>query len=165
MFPFHAILHPTDFSEPAHLAFRLACRLARSAGARLVVAHVLEPPLTILDLEAMTLPTHESREERGERLWQIEADDPAVRLEHRLLEGDPATEIVGLARRLGCDLIVMGAHGTSVLARLLLGSVAERVMRQAPCPVLTVKVPDSPSPIAPGGPARAATATPRRGRE
>src|SRR5207247_9050465 len=58
-----------------------------------------------------------------------------------LLEGDAAKEIVELARDSQCDLIVMGTHGRTGLGRLLMGSVAEQVMRRAPCPVLTIKAP------------------------
>jgi nucleotide-binding universal stress UspA family protein len=62
-------------------------------------------------------------------------------VEYRLLEGDPARTILETARETGCDLIVMGTHGRSGLGRFLMGSVAERVLRKAPCPVLTLKAP------------------------
>jgi nucleotide-binding universal stress UspA family protein len=65
-----------------------------------------------------------------------------VQLEYRLGTGDPATEILRLAGETKCDLIVMGTHGRTGLTRLVLGSVAEEVLRQAPCPVLAVKTPD-----------------------
>lgn len=63
----------------------------------------------------------------------------AVAVEHCLLDGDPATVIVRHAEATACDLIVMGTHGRTGLGRMFLGSVAEQVMRRAPCPVLTVK--------------------------
>jgi nucleotide-binding universal stress UspA family protein len=67
-------------------------------------------------------------------------------VEHHLKEGDPAAEILRLAQEARVDLIVMGMHGRTGLGRLLMGSVAERVVRQAPCPVLTVKVPQRQAP-------------------
>ena len=60
-------------------------------------------------------------------------------LEHRLEEGDPATMILNVAQETGAGLIVMGTHGRTGLERLLMGSVAEQVMRKAPCPVLTMR--------------------------
>src|SRR5262249_33247405 len=64
-----------------------------------------------------------------------------VRVEHRLAEGDAAAEILRVARETNCDLVVMGTHGRKGLGRLLMGSVAEQVVRKAPCPVLTLKTP------------------------
>jgi nucleotide-binding universal stress UspA family protein len=79
------------------------------------------------------------------KLWddlrRIQSPDPAVPVEHRLAEGDSAEEILRLAQESGCDLIVLGTHGRTGLPRLLMGSVAEQVVRKAPCPVLTVKAP------------------------
>jgi nucleotide-binding universal stress UspA family protein len=62
-------------------------------------------------------------------------------VEHWIFQGDPATEILAAAEKIKCDLIVMGTHGRTGLGRLLMGSVAEQVVRKAPCPVLTVKTP------------------------
>jgi hypothetical protein len=68
----------------------------------------------------------------------------AAGVDCRLQGGNPAPEILGVADEVGCDLIVMGTHGRTGLARLLLGSVAEQVVRKAACPVITVKVPAAP---------------------
>jgi nucleotide-binding universal stress UspA family protein len=65
--------------------------------------------------------------------------DPKVRVRYLLVEGNPAAEILSAAREGNCDLIVMGTHGRTGLNRLLMGSVAEEVVRKAPCPVLTVR--------------------------
>jgi nucleotide-binding universal stress UspA family protein len=67
-------------------------------------------------------------------------------LEHRLVEGDAATVILQVATEIKCDLIVMGTHGRTGLSRLLMGSVAEQVVRNASCPVLTVKTPQHEAP-------------------
>ncbi|MCI0461018.1 MAG: universal stress protein [Gemmataceae bacterium] len=140
MLPIRTILHPTDFSEPAGYAFRLALSLARDQGARLIVLHVMPVPLV--------QEKRGYREEMAEDLSRIGSPDPRVGVEHRLEEGDPAIQILQVARETGCDLIVMGTHGRTGLGRLLMGSVAEQVTHRAPCPVLTVKAPFPPSPPA-----------------
>jgi nucleotide-binding universal stress UspA family protein len=81
------------------------------------------------------------REEMAEDLNRLGAPDPKVRVEHRLEEGDPVAQILRVADETGCDLIVLGTHGRTGLNRLLMGSVAEKVVRWASCPVLTVKAP------------------------
>jgi nucleotide-binding universal stress UspA family protein len=86
--------------------------------------------------------------------------DPEVQVERRLEQGDAATEIVRVAQETHCDLIVIGTHGRTGLSRVLMGSVAEKVLRQAPCPVLAVKTPfENEAPITtPPAPASAGTA-------
>jgi nucleotide-binding universal stress UspA family protein len=85
------------------------------------------------------LPEEWGRKALEKKLCLLLPADPAVHVEHRLKEGAPATEILRTARALECDLIVMGTHGRTGVGRLLMGSVAEEVLRKAPCPVLTVK--------------------------
>ena len=137
MLAFRAILHPTDFSREAELAFQLAGSLARDHGAELIVLHV-EPPA------APEITLGLQKEMIWEEFHQLEQTDPQVRelrIRCEFVEGDPARAILRVAAEAGCDLIVMGTHGRSGLTRLLAGSVAEQVLRQAPCPVLTVKAP------------------------
>jgi nucleotide-binding universal stress UspA family protein len=133
MFQVRTILQPTDFSKHSTYAFQLACALARDRGARLIVLHVIPVP-TLQEKFAY-------REEVEEALAGIRAPDPQVRLERRLEVGDPAARILEAAQAIPCDLIVVGTHGRTGLGRALLGSVAEQVVRRAPCPVLTVKTP------------------------
>jgi nucleotide-binding universal stress UspA family protein len=71
----------------------------------------------------------------------VKSDGAKIDIEHQLVEGDAATETLHVALEAGCDLIVMGAQGRTGLPRLLMGSVAEKIVRRASCPVLTVKVP------------------------
>jgi hypothetical protein len=78
-------------------------------------------------------------------LCRFGVPDNKVRVEHRLEEGEPSKEILRVAAEVGCDLIVMGTHGRTGLERLVLGSVAERVLAKARCPVLTLKTPSVPS--------------------
>lgn len=139
MLAIRTILYPTDFSESSEQAFRLACALARDYGARLVALHVVPPP-TVVYAEGVVPPEPEEYlQAMGEKLRQLKPRDPKLPLEHRLLQGDPAAEILRVAEETGCDVIVLGTHGRTGLARLLMGSVAEQVVRRAPCPVVAVK--------------------------
>jgi nucleotide-binding universal stress UspA family protein len=140
MLAIRRILHPTDFSEHSANAFRLACGLARDHGAPLLVLHV-KPPLVVYGEGMMAAPPPGYTEGLRTQLKGVQAHDPRVVLEHKLVEGDPAMEIIREAREAGCDLIVLGTHGRTGLRRLLMGSVAEEVVRKAHCPVLTVKTP------------------------
>jgi nucleotide-binding universal stress UspA family protein len=135
------ILHPTDFSANSEPAFRLACSLARDYGARLIVLHVAAPPVVFYTPEMFPAPVEDTRESVRERLLLMKPRSPETPVEHRLSEGEAPGEILRAARETKCDVIVMGTHGRTGLGRLLLGSVAEQVLRRAPCPVVTVKKP------------------------
>lgn len=138
MIALKTILHPTDFSAPSDYAFRLACSLARDHGARVVVLHVAAPPVAFSEFGAYVA----AEGSKAALLADLRRLRPArndVPVEHWLMDGDPAGEIVCHAEATECDLIVMGTHGRTGLGRMFLGSVAEQVMRRAPCPVLTVK--------------------------
>jgi nucleotide-binding universal stress UspA family protein len=140
MLAVHTILYPTDFSETAQHAFGVACALARDCGAGVVVLHVLPRPLGEERMQARHHP-----EDYFGPAWRslhlMHDPDEQVRVEHRLEEGDAASMILEVADEVQAGLIVMGTHGRSGLGRLLLGSVAEQVLRNALCPVLTVKQP------------------------
>jgi nucleotide-binding universal stress UspA family protein len=141
MLAIHTILHPTDFSDRSEFAFRLGCALARDYGARLVLLHVAHPPVVVY-AEGVVPPVPDDYMERLEEdLHRLQAPGPSVHVEHQLLEGDPVAEILAVAEKTSADLIVMGTHGRTGLGRLLMGSVAEQVVRKAPCPVLTVRTP------------------------
>jgi len=142
MLPIRAILHPTDFSEHSEHAFRLACSLARDHGARLIILHVWSVPTAMLFGEVLPDPDSvTSRAEVEVELYNYRPLDPNVLVEHVLMEGDPAATILQVADGSMIDLIVMGTHGRRGLRRLLMGSVAENVVRRATCPVVTVKNP------------------------
>lgn len=148
MLPIHKILHPTDYSDSSAPAFHLACALARDFGAELIVCHVA-PPAIFVGGEGMVVEIPEQEiEEMTNRLKRVSPTDAGIRVSHHLLRGDCAGEIVRLADELKVDLIVMGTHGRSGIGRLLMGSVAEAVMRHAPCPVVTAKapIPSAPEP-------------------
>ncbi|MCI0682365.1 MAG: universal stress protein [Gemmataceae bacterium] len=145
MLSIRTILHPTDFSEHSADAFRLACLLARDHKAKLVLLHVAAPPVTVTSGVMTPAPPEPSEYDRPALQAKLDAvvpTDPAVLVERRLVFGVPSQEIVAAAQH-GCDLIVMGTHGRRGFSRLVLGSVAEQVIRKAPCPVLAVKLPAS----------------------
>ena len=140
------LLIPTDFSDHAERAVQLSVEWARAFGARIHLIHVLRLPPPGGGLWGAGFPTElakEMREYVSELLAQtrqkIEAEGIAVSSE--VLEGEPAAQIVSCARRKRADLIVMGTRGLSGAKHVLLGSVAERTLRHAPCPVMTSKAP------------------------
>jgi nucleotide-binding universal stress UspA family protein/quercetin dioxygenase-like cupin family protein len=145
----HRILHPTDFSENSQYSFQTACALARDNHATLLVLHVMMPSSAPLldDLPADPSQSAEAQQSQGRFPWPQPAD-PRISVEHHLAEGDPAEEILRLAAAMRCDVIVMGTHGRTGLGRLLTGSVAEGVLRQATCPVMVLKTPLGPTPPA-----------------
>src|SRR6266568_6206962 len=131
------ILYPTDFSSYSNQAYFHAVALAQNHCAS----------LTVLFVHAAGFATPEVHDEGSDKeywrkqLEQIRPVDGQIPVHHVFLEGDPATEIVRYAQDAWIDLIVMGTHGRTGLERLLMGSVAEKVMRDAPCSVLVVKLP------------------------
>ena len=146
----HKILFPTDFSTLGQTALEMATSLARDRGAKLLIMHVEEPSTAYGGGEFYYGIDEPNREELKRMLSEVVPTDPSVGYEHRLLMGSPATGIIHLAEREKVDMIVMPTHGRTGLLRLLMGSVAEEVVRKAKCPVLTVKA-------AAEAPAKAAT--------
>ena len=137
----HRILVPTDFSPNSNVALSLATSLARDSGGEVVLAHVETIPLSAAGGEYLYAIPEPPTEELLEKLEHVALPDSQVPVERRLLSGDPADAIVRIAETEHVDLIVMGTHGRRGISRLLMGSVAESVVRAAPCPVLTVKQP------------------------
>jgi nucleotide-binding universal stress UspA family protein len=140
------ILHPTDFSERSQHALGLGCALARDYGARLIILHVANVPTLGYGADggvpAMLPPApQELRAAAQGQLDRLQLPPANVRAERRLEQGDAVAEILRVAQEVHADLIVMGTHGRTGLGRLLMGSVAEQVVRQATCPVLTLKTP------------------------
>ena len=131
------ILCPVDFSPSSETVLDFASRLAREAGATLHIAYVEEDPAPygIGLYGQLPLPISED----GQRLSKLRPTVAGVTCDHQLLLGDAAAKIVEFARENAIDLIVMGTHGRTGMVRLLMGSVAEKVLRLAPCPVLTIK--------------------------
>jgi nucleotide-binding universal stress UspA family protein len=135
------ILFPTDFSTCSDAGLAQATSLARDSGARLLILHVEEPPAVYGGGDMYYGVLEPDDAEIRQMLEAVVPTDPAIPYEHRMTKGDPADQIVEVARQEGADMIVMGTHGRTGLRRLLMGSVAEAVVRRAPCPVLTFKQP------------------------
>jgi nucleotide-binding universal stress UspA family protein len=143
MISIQRILCPVDFSDYSRHAVHHAVALARWYQSTITLLHV-QSPVAVPAGPPEVLPTLIlSREQRQELLASLkqlvtaEAGD-AVPIEVDVAEGNPAREIVDRAKSSTSDLIVMGTHGASGFERLLLGSVTEKVLRKAPCPVMTV---------------------------
>ncbi len=133
------ILFATDFSPASEAALKYATALARDSGATLVIAHVEELPLPYVGGELYMAQPDYPNPEIKRMLEAIVPADSSVHYEHRLVLGVASEDIVRIANEESADLIVIGTHGRSGLKRVLMGSVAEAVMRHASCPVLTLK--------------------------
>jgi nucleotide-binding universal stress UspA family protein len=145
MIPFQKILVPTDFSRHSDEAVRTAADLSRRYEASVTLAYVFEPVTYALP-EGHIMQSPPQLEEMHavfeQRLLQAKTEAAAagaLNVEAKLLTGPVATEITDFAERGKFDLIVMGTHGRTGLRHLVLGSVAEKVVRSAPCAVLTVR--------------------------
>jgi len=141
-----SILHPSDFSGASRAAFRKAIEMARSSRAELLIAHVLSPIVPVPG-DGYVSPQMYDQLASSSRAWAQKRLDAVVaaakkarvRVRGFLLEGAPSEEIVRFARARRVEIIVLGTHGRKGLAKLFVGSVAERVVAAATCPVLTVR--------------------------
>jgi nucleotide-binding universal stress UspA family protein len=141
MLHLRTILHPTDMSVPSINAFHLACSLARDHGARLILLHVAEPLIPAGMSPPQEPSLHYLKQKRRElRLELPPVDGIATKYSVRVAR-DPVEAILAAADRWDVDLVVMGTHGRTGLAHFFMGSVAEKVLQKARCPVLTVKLP------------------------
>jgi universal stress protein A len=144
---FSRILVPTDFSPPSDAAFEYARILAAKFGSSLQILHVIDDPTAESDFvadgfapstEGIRTSLLDNARARLERSMNL-VDRSRYHAHAEAVLGMPAASIVGYATATGAGLIVMGTHGRTGLAHLLMGSVAEQVVRSAPCPVLTVR--------------------------
>jgi nucleotide-binding universal stress UspA family protein len=142
------ILVATDFSEASQIAVRYGRALAERFGASLDIVHVMEDPFIYAPTSEGYLPPPQYFEEMErnsrERLEQTitPADRQKLNARFAIKKGNPFVEIIRFAKNENIDLIVMGTHGRGPIAHMLMGSVAEKVVRKAPCPVLTVRHPE-----------------------
>jgi nucleotide-binding universal stress UspA family protein len=145
---FRRILHATDFSSASRPALARAIALARQSRAMLWVVHVRPPVVVPAGGDfSFALPGTYEAIDRGARQYARKqltalvsrAQKAGVRATALLLDGGPYEQIPRAARRLRADLIVIGTHGRTGLSKAFLGSVAERLIRLAPCPILTVR--------------------------
>ena len=136
------ILFATDFSATCATALNWAAALTRSLDARLLIVHVEQPGVPygggeiysadVFDYHSITLLN---------MLEKVKPSDPTVPYCHHLLCGEPASEILRVAEEEEVNMIVMSTHGRTGISRMLVGSVAENVIRQAHCPVMVFKSP------------------------
>lgn len=139
MLPTRHVLYATDFSEASVAAFQVACSLSRDDSSQLLILHVLAPPATVLEMEQAFLAPEERFKHAMGELRRLKPADPGTLTDYLLREGDPTEEILRTAEERHCDLIVLGTHGRGGLGRVLMGSVAEAVLRRAACPVVTIR--------------------------
>ena len=133
------IIFPTDFSKSSDAGLEYATILARDTGARLLIVHVEEPPAAYGGGEMYYGVLEPDHSELWRMLREVKPTDSAVAYQHRMLLGDPAEQMVQLAEDEQAHLIVLGTHGRTGFKRLFMGSVAEAVVRQATCPLISVK--------------------------
>jgi nucleotide-binding universal stress UspA family protein len=142
------VLHPTDFSKASNAAFARSLAEAHENRSQLVLVHVMSPVMPMAGAgEAYLTPSMYDQMSKSARAWTqkqmdrllARAKTARVRARGMLLEGVAHEQIVRAAKRQRADLIVMGTHGRTGMARFFLGSVAARVAATASCPVLTVR--------------------------
>ena len=148
MLPFKKILCPTDFSEPAFVALKRAEELARHFAAELFVAHIiptLPGPHLFPDPQAplnFDVPLYQQELAiKAEQMLKELVSHHKVATRNLVTTGEAAPEILRIAQQEQADLIIIASHGLTGWRRLVFGSVAEKVVRQATCPVLTIAAP------------------------
>lgn len=152
MHPIRKIVVPVDFSEHSRHAFEYAIDFAKQLGAEIHVIHAFSMPLTTVAAydfagAAVAVPANlwndlEAASEKNLEAFLAEIDTKGVEVKSRVVVDVPTTAIVDFAKNVDADLIIMGTRGLTGLKHVALGSVAERTLRSAPCPVLTLKPAD-----------------------
>jgi nucleotide-binding universal stress UspA family protein len=147
MKPFEKILTAIDFSESSDFAFEYALTLARQFQAELTVMHVINEPVDLrgfyvphISFEQLEKEIEEGAEKMMEKFCQIKMGD-FTRYTTVVVAGIPYEEVLRKAEETGASLIVLGTHGRTGIDHLIFGSTAERVVRSAVCPVLTIRMP------------------------
>jgi nucleotide-binding universal stress UspA family protein len=144
---FRRIVAPTDFSDCAEEAWDITQRTAQLLGSEVLLIHVFVQPPVYGDVSVgdaawqVVLEAERWVTDEIER-WADQARKQNITVRTVIRRGSPSTEIVGLVAEEHGELVIMGTHGRGGMSRVLLGSVADRVIRTAPCPVLTVRKPE-----------------------
>ena len=142
------VVFPTDFSNGARAAMDSALSLAKDYGAKLILLYVIQDinvaewyiPSSISAMDLVDELQKSAAKEMGK--WAGEAAKAGVKdVEHLVVRGVPFVEIIRIAREKNADMIVIGTHGRTGIDHMLFGSTAEKVVRKAHCPVLTVRLP------------------------
>lgn len=142
------IVCAVDFSQFSDYALRYALDLARVFDAELKLVHIVElpflPSYSLAGVPDLSLPVEQIEQSAQETMQKV-LDDCRSKYQNvggEVRTGTAFVEIINYAREVGADLIVVGTHGRTGLSHMIIGSVAEKVVRKAPCPVLSVKHPD-----------------------
>ena len=148
MLPIKKICCPTDFSEPSLEALKAACEMAMHFSAELIMVHVVTPiPVIPIhdDPTSFNLPLYEKEMEQSaeKALKKMQQEKVSSDIQSRtvVIQGDPATQIGNLADTDNMDIIVIATHGFTGWRKFMFGSVTEKVIRYANCPVLSIRVP------------------------
>jgi nucleotide-binding universal stress UspA family protein len=148
MIKIEKILFPTDFSEHSKHAFSYALSFAKEYGATLYMMHVVEDIQYLANAYMFDVPMmpsfsdmEQNRLKEMQEFVDREVADPDIKIEKIIRHGRPFIEILNIAREVNVDLIVIATHGRGGLEHVLFGSVAEKVVRKAPCPVLSIRLP------------------------
>jgi universal stress protein A len=142
MITIKSILCPVDFSEASLNAVRYACEFAKAMNAKVYLLNVVEPRPMVADMSMNYIPLEEDLEKAATEDIDVMKSDIVKKGIAALSDiriGQPADIILTLAADPEINLVIMGSHGKTGLSRLLMGSVAEEVVRKSPCPVLIVK--------------------------
>ena len=142
------ILFPTDFSDHSNHAFTYALSFAKEYGAKLVMLHVVEDVQYLANAYMFDVPMmpsfsdmEQNRSKEMDEFIEREVTDPSIEISKSIRHGRPFIEIIQAAREEEADLIVIATHGRGGLEHVLFGSTAEKVVRKAPCPVLSIRMP------------------------
>ncbi len=141
---FKTIICPTDFSEASYRALEYALRFARLSNGTLVIPHILHEPISNefqFEDQEVAVPFEDVSKQAADNL-EVLRQEKLESYPHCVLlveEGDPTSEILNIAQRYKADMIVIATHGRSGIQHLLMGSVAEKIIRHAPCPAFVVR--------------------------
>ncbi len=142
MITINSILCPIDFSDASTNAFRYACEFAKAMGSKIIFLNVVEPRPMVADMTLNYIPLEEDLAKAAtEDLRPLvqEAESKGIAVQADVMIGTPAELILSQAAEFNASIIIMGSHGKTGLSRLLMGSVAEAIVRKARIPVLIVK--------------------------
>jgi universal stress protein A len=138
---FRNILCPIDFDANSPAALEFAGNLAQETGARIYVLHVVPWTVAAVPIDASEVLA-ELKQAATVRLRQLVEEKLHKRVPNEIIvtvATNPGNEVVRIAKELKADIVIMATHGRKGLSHLVLGSVAERVVRESPCPVLTLR--------------------------